>query len=101
MTFFYDHKETNPASQAAPLPNYQGQTMKQFAALAILLTLTGAAQFAAIQTAAPSLGVELTPVNVRDAGGIERDLSAFAHSPDRGLIGPEAPTVKREAKEDW
>jgi putative ABC transport system substrate-binding protein len=47
---------------------------------------SGPAQFAAIQTAAPSLGVELTPVNVRDAGGIERDLSAFARSPDRGLV---------------
>src|SRR5215475_1059516 len=47
---------------------------------------SGPAQFAAIQTAAPSLGVELTPVNVRDAGGIERDLSAFARSPDRGMI---------------
>jgi putative ABC transport system substrate-binding protein len=47
---------------------------------------SGPAQFAAIQTAAPSLGVELTPVNVRDAGGIERAVTAFARSSNGGLI---------------
>ena len=33
-----------------------------------------------------SLGVELTPVNVRDAGEIERAVAAFARSPNGGLI---------------
>ncbi|HMF25300.1 MAG TPA: ABC transporter substrate-binding protein [Pseudolabrys sp.] len=47
---------------------------------------SGPAVFAAIQTAAPSLGIELTAVNVRDAGGIERDLASFASSANRGLI---------------
>ena len=46
----------------------------------------GAAQFAAIQSAAPSFGVELTPVNVRDPSEIERGIDAFATRPDGGLI---------------
>jgi putative ABC transport system substrate-binding protein len=36
--------------------------------------------------AAPSLGIELTPVGVRDAGEIERGITAFARSPNGGLI---------------
>jgi putative tryptophan/tyrosine transport system substrate-binding protein len=49
-------------------------------------TPAGMAQFGAIQSVAPSLGVELTPVNVRDATEIERALAAFARSPNGGLI---------------
>ena len=47
---------------------------------------SGPGQFAAIQSVAPSLGVELTPINVRDAGEIERSIAAFARSADDGLI---------------
>ena len=36
----------------------------------------------------PSFGVELSPVNVRDAGEIERAVAAFARSPNGGLIVP-------------
>ena len=39
---------------------------------------TGPAQFAAIQALAPSLGVELRPVDVRDEGEIERSIAVFA-----------------------
>jgi len=46
----------------------------------------GPAQFAVIQAAAPSLGVELRPVDVRDEGEIERALAIFAQSPNSGLI---------------
>jgi len=46
----------------------------------------GIGMFAAIQTAAPSLGVEVSPVNVRDVGEIERAVAAFARSPNTGLI---------------
>ena len=35
---------------------------------------------------APSLGVEVTPVDVRDAGEIERAIAAFARSSNGGLI---------------
>ena len=46
----------------------------------------GTGQFASIQTAAPSLGVELTPINVRDPAEIERSVAAFVRSGDGGLI---------------
>src|SRR3974377_1900654 len=46
----------------------------------------GPGQFAVIQAAAPSLGVELRPVDVRDEGEIERALALFAQNPNSGLI---------------
>jgi len=46
----------------------------------------GIGQFGAIQSVAPSLGFELSPVNVRDAGEIERGITAFARSSNGGLI---------------
>ena len=47
---------------------------------------SGAGQYAVIQAAAPSLGVELRAVGVRDAGEIERAITAFARSSNGGLI---------------
>jgi putative tryptophan/tyrosine transport system substrate-binding protein len=49
-------------------------------------TATGAGFFAAIQAAAQPLGVELSPIGVRDAGEIEGSIAAFARSPNGGLI---------------
>jgi putative ABC transport system substrate-binding protein len=46
----------------------------------------GTSLFAAIQTAAPLRRVEVNPVNMRDGGEIERAVTAFAHSPNGGLI---------------
>ena len=46
----------------------------------------GIGQFGAIQAVAPSFGVELRPIDVRDAGEIERGIAAFARSPNGGLI---------------
>jgi putative ABC transport system substrate-binding protein len=46
----------------------------------------GLGQFAAIQSLAPSLGVEVTPINMRDPSEIERDVAAFARLPNGGLI---------------
>jgi putative tryptophan/tyrosine transport system substrate-binding protein len=46
----------------------------------------GIAQFAGIQGVAPALGVELSPIGVRDAREIERAITAFARSPNGGLI---------------
>src|SRR5262244_1715238 len=52
-------------------------------------TLTsGTAQFAAIQAVAPSLGVEVSPINVRNTGEIERGIAAVARSANGGLIVP-------------
>jgi putative ABC transport system substrate-binding protein len=49
------------------------------------LTL-GTAQFSAIQAMAPSLGVEVSPIGVRNAAEIERAVTAFARSANGGLI---------------
>ena len=46
----------------------------------------GIGQFAAIRSVAQSLGVELTPVNVRDTDEIERAVAAFARSGNGGVI---------------
>jgi putative ABC transport system substrate-binding protein len=46
----------------------------------------GAGQLGAIQSVAPSFGVEVRPVDVRDAGEIERAVTAFARSSNGGLI---------------
>ena len=47
---------------------------------------SGPAQFGVIQAAAPSLGVEVSPVNVHDASEIERGVTAFARSGNGGLV---------------
>ena len=55
--------------------------------VAVLRDLTiGPAQLSAIQAVAPSFGVELSPVGVRDAGEIERTIAAFAQSSNAGMI---------------
>lgn len=46
----------------------------------------GTGQFGAIQSVAPSLGIELTPLNVRDPAEIERVITAFARNEKGGLI---------------
>jgi putative ABC transport system substrate-binding protein len=46
----------------------------------------GTGQFGTIQSTAPSLGIDVTPVNMRDASEIERAVVAFARSPNGGLI---------------
>jgi ABC-type uncharacterized transport system substrate-binding protein len=47
---------------------------------------SGIGQFAVIQSVASSVGVEVSPINVRDAGEIERAIAAFARSPNGGLV---------------
>jgi putative ABC transport system substrate-binding protein len=46
----------------------------------------GIGQFAAVRSVAQSLGVELTPANVRDSNEIERVVAAFARSGNGGMI---------------
>jgi putative ABC transport system substrate-binding protein len=55
---------------------------------------SGTSQFAVIQAAAPSLRVEVSPVNVGDAGEVERAVTAFARSPNAGLIVPAGGTAQ-------
>jgi putative tryptophan/tyrosine transport system substrate-binding protein len=47
---------------------------------------SGIGQFAVIQSVAPSVGVEVSAINVRNAGEIERAVTAFARSSNGGLI---------------
>ena len=54
----------------------------------------GTGQFGALQSVAPSFGVELSPVNVRDPGEIERTVSAFARSSNGGLIVTASPLAQ-------
>jgi putative ABC transport system substrate-binding protein len=55
---------------------------------AVLRTTTaaGPGYFGVIQAVAPTLGVELRPIDVRDPGDIERAIVAFASEPNSGLI---------------
>ena len=47
---------------------------------------SGIGQFAVIQSVAPSVGVEVSPINLRDADEIERAVTAFARAANGGLI---------------
>jgi putative ABC transport system substrate-binding protein len=54
----------------------------------------GIGQFAVIQAVAPSVGVEVSPVDVRDADEIERAAAAFARSANGGLIVTASPLAE-------
>jgi putative ABC transport system substrate-binding protein len=60
--------------------------VKRVAVLRDPTTPTGIGQFGVIQAVAPSLRVEVSPLNMRDAGEIERGIAAFARSSNGGLI---------------
>jgi len=60
--------------------------VKRAAVIRDPLVPAGSGGFAAIQTAAPPFGVELTPVGVRDSDEIERGIAAFARMGNGGLI---------------
>ena len=55
--------------------------------------IAGVGQFAAIQSVAPSLGVDLRPIDVRDAAEIERGVSTFARGTNSGLIVASSPVA--------
>jgi ABC-type uncharacterized transport system substrate-binding protein len=53
----------------------------------------GVAQFAAIQIVAPAVRVELIPLNVGNAAGIERAIASFAQTANSGLIVTSSPVT--------
>ncbi|MGA8887667.1 MAG: ABC transporter substrate-binding protein, partial [Pseudolabrys sp.] len=65
------------------------------AVLRYAATPSGVGQFGIIQSVAPSLRVEVTPVNMRDAPEIERAAAAFARAPNGGLIVTASPLAQR------
>ena len=60
--------------------------IKRAAVLRTLATAAGPGYFGVIQAVAPTLGVELRPIDTRDAREIERAVVAFASEPNSGLI---------------
>jgi len=60
--------------------------IKRAAVLRDAATPAGIGQFAVVQAVAPSMGIEVSAINVNDAAEIERRLAAFARIPDGGLI---------------
>ena len=54
---------------------------------------SGTGQYASIQAVAQSLGVELRPIDLREASEIERAIVAFAQVPNGGLINAGAPSA--------
>jgi putative ABC transport system substrate-binding protein len=60
--------------------------VKRAAVLRDISTASGAGQWAVIQAVASPLGVEMSPINVRDATELERAVAAFAREPNGGLI---------------
>jgi ABC-type uncharacterized transport system substrate-binding protein len=49
-------------------------------------TPQGIGQFSAVHAVAPSLGLDVSPINASEPGELERAVSAFAHTPNSGLI---------------
>lgn len=58
-------------------------------------TPTGMGQFGVIQTVAPSLGIEIVPVDLREPGEIESAIATFARTPNGGLIATSVAQVSR------
>jgi putative ABC transport system substrate-binding protein len=56
---------------------------------------SGVGQWAVIQAMAPSMGVELSLINIRDAAQIELDIASFARSPNGGLIVTATPLASQ------
>ena len=67
-------------AQTGCAERYAGSCSSRF------ITTAGIGQFAVIQALAPSVGLEVSAINVRDAGEIEKTITTFAHSANGGLI---------------
>jgi len=63
-----------------------GPKIRRVAVLRDPSITAGTGQFAVIQSVAPSVGVDLRPIDVRDPADIERSVVAFARSANGGMI---------------
>ena len=75
-------------------------SVKRVAVLRDPAVAAGIGQYAIIQAVAPSLGVELRPIDVGDAGEIERSVTAFAREPNGGLIVVGSPSAVSSSRAD-
>jgi putative tryptophan/tyrosine transport system substrate-binding protein len=87
----------NTTGFEAPEYSVSGKFLELLKEIAPLVTraavILGSSEYSsgilgAIQAAAASFGVELRPIDGRDAGVIERDVAAFASRPNGGLLAP-------------
>ena len=62
-------------------------------------TATGIGQLAAIQSVAPSLGIELSPIDLRDVSALERAVVEFAGKPNGGVIVGASPALQVRRQE--
>jgi len=60
------------------------------AVIRVASEFSGVGEFAAIQAVAPSLGVDLSPIDPRDSAAMERAVIDFAHQSNSGLIVTES-----------
>src|SRR5262245_46014562 len=84
---------------AGKWPELLKQIAPNLARAAVLRDATqgsSTSQFAVIQAAAPSFGMEVKPINVGDAGETERAVAAFASTPNSGLIMTAAAAITRQ-----
>src|SRR6516165_3086309 len=74
------------AAKWAELLKEIAPTVTRVAVLRDSAIAAGIGQFAVIQSVAPSIGLDVSVINMRDAQQIERDIARFASSPNGGLI---------------
>jgi putative tryptophan/tyrosine transport system substrate-binding protein len=74
------------AGKWAELLKQIAPTVTRVAVLRDATISAGIGQFAVIQSAAPSIGVDVSAIKLRDARQIEQDITRFANSPNGGLI---------------
>jgi putative tryptophan/tyrosine transport system substrate-binding protein len=74
------------AAKWAELLKQIAPTVTRVAVLRDSAIAAGIGQFAVIQSVAPSIGVDVSVINMRDARQIEQDITRFASSPNGGLI---------------
>jgi putative tryptophan/tyrosine transport system substrate-binding protein len=74
------------AAKWAELLKQIAPTVTRVAVLRDSATAAGIGQFAVIQSVAPSIGVDVSVINMREAGQIEQDITRFASTPNGGLI---------------
>ena len=74
------------AAKWAELLKQIAPTVTRVAVLRDSAIAAGIGQFAVIQSVAPSIGLDVSVINMRDARQIEQDITRFASSPNGGLI---------------
>ena len=81
------------AAKWAELLKEIAPTVTRVAVLRDSTISAGIGQFAVIQSVAPSIGLDASVINMRDAQQIEQDIARFASSPNGGLIVVGGPTA--------